>query len=245
MYRIDDMVGKIVNGNSLEKMKNIPDGSIDHIQTDPPFGIEFDGKSTMYNRNKDNVVEGYEEVKIEDYLEFSKKWIGEAYRVLKKDGSILVVSGWTNLMDVMIALDEAGFETINHLIWKYQFGVFTKKKFVTSHYHLLFAVKNPKKYTFNKIDHYPEDVFEIQRKYERGQKKTATKLPIALVEKFLKYLTNKGDVVLDPFFGSGTLGIGCIYLDRKWIGIEICGPYIEIAKERLKDARNLRRRQLI
>ena len=77
-------------------------------------------------------------------------------------------------------LTEAGFTTINHLIWKYQFGVFTKKKYVTSHYHILFVVKNPARYTFNKIDHYPEDVWVINREYWKGKKKTPTKLPLKL-----------------------------------------------------------------
>jgi len=71
---------------------------------------------------------------------------------------MFVFSGWTNLKDILNALDEVGFITINHIIWKYQFGVLTKRKFVTSHYHILFVAKDEEKYKFNKIEHYPEDV---------------------------------------------------------------------------------------
>lgn len=182
-------INKIYQGDCLKLMKGIPADTIDHILTDPPFAIEFKAKRDNYHRTAGNVIEGYSEITKEDYLEFSKKWISEAFRILKETGSMFVFSGWTNLKDILIAVDEAGFTTINHLIWKYQFGVFTKKKFVTSHYHILFVVKNPKKYKFNKIDHYPEDVLVINREYWTGKRKTPTKLPVELVKKtdFLCY----------------------------------------------------------
>jgi site-specific DNA-methyltransferase (adenine-specific) len=184
--------------------KRIEENSIDLIIADPPFGIRFDGKGSQYNRNSDFVVSGYSEVTQANYLDFSKAWIKAIYPVLKETGSAYIFSGWTNLKDILIAIDDAGFKTINHLIWKYQFGVFTKRKYVTSHYHILFIVKNPKKYYFNKIDHYPEDVWEIKREYLPGEKKNSTKLPDELVEKLLLYSSQKNDLVLDPFMGNGT-----------------------------------------
>ncbi|MCG3253825.1 MAG: site-specific DNA-methyltransferase, partial [Candidatus Heimdallarchaeota archaeon] len=140
--------------------KRIDDDSIDLIIADPPFGIRFDGKGSQYNRKSEFVVSGYSEIKQANYHEFSKAWIKAIYPVLKETGSAYIFSGWTNLKDILIAIDDAGFTTQNHIIWKYQFGVFTKRKYVTSHYHILFLIKNPKKYYFNKIDHYPEDVWE-------------------------------------------------------------------------------------
>jgi site-specific DNA-methyltransferase (adenine-specific) len=86
---------------------------------------------------------------------------------------------------------------INHIIWKYQFGVFTKRKFVTSHYHILFTVKNPKAYLFNKIDHYPEDVWIINRPYATGKEKNSTKLPEPLIQKIILYSSQEQAVVLD------------------------------------------------
>ncbi|MHA1143681.1 MAG: DNA-methyltransferase [Candidatus Helarchaeota archaeon] len=192
--------------------ERIPDESIDLVIADPPFGINFDKMGSQYNRKASLVIPGYSEIK-QDYEEFSHGWIKEVYRVLKNTGSFYLISGWTKLREILNAIAKAGFITVNHIIWKYQFGVFTKRKFVSSHYHVLFLVKNPKKYYFNKIDHYPEDVmnlssqnvgspvsamdeywlnymenvWEIKRPYNRGKIKNSTKLPEELVEKFIKY----------------------------------------------------------
>jgi site-specific DNA-methyltransferase (adenine-specific) len=147
-----------------------------------------------------------------------------------------VFSGWNRLRDILESLDEAGFTTINHIIWKYQFGVFTKKKYVTSHYHILYVVKNPARYTFNKIDHYPEDVWVINREYWKGKKKTPTKLPHEIIKKILMYSSNPGDLVFDPFLGSGTVAIEAKKEGRRFLGFEIVPEYFTFAKERIKIA---------
>ena len=201
--------------------KRIDDDSIDLIIADPPFGIRFDGKGSQYNRKSEFVVSGYSEIKQANYHEFSKAWIKAIYPVLKETGSAYIFSGWTNLKDILIAIDDAGFTTQNHIIWKYQFGVFTKRKYVTSHYHILFLIKNPKKYYFNKIDHYPEDVWEIKREYLPGEKKNSTKLPDKLVEKLLLYSSQENDLVLDPFMRNGTTAVACIKHKRNYLGFEI------------------------
>ena len=201
--------------------KRIKDDSIDLIIADPPFGIKFDGKGTQYNRKSEFVVSGYEEIKQENYSEFSRAWIKALYPVLKDTGSAYIVSGWTNLKDILIAIDEAGFITQNHIIWKYQFGVFTKRKYVTSHYHILFLIKNKKKYYFNKVDHYPEDVWNIKREYRPGEQKNSTKLPDELVEKLIAYSSKEDDLVLDPFMGNGTTAVASIKMDRQYLGFEI------------------------
>ncbi|MCJ7741409.1 MAG: site-specific DNA-methyltransferase, partial [Methanoregula sp.] len=121
-------------GNALELMPKIPDGVIDLIVTDPPFAIDFKAQRENYNRTGTNVMEGYQEIPKAEYHDFTQRWMAEAARVLTPDGSMYVFSGWNRLRDILEGLDAAGFTTINHLIWKYQFGVFTKKKYVTSHY---------------------------------------------------------------------------------------------------------------
>jgi site-specific DNA-methyltransferase (adenine-specific) len=220
-------------GDALELMPEVPSGSIDLIVTDPPFAIDFKARKGNYNRTSERVLEGYREIDSSDYLSFTTQWLGEAFRLLTASGSVYVFSGWSNLKDILIGLDAAGFTTINHLIWKYQFGVFTKKKYVTSHYHILFAVKNPKHYTFNKIDHYPEDVWEINREYWKGRVKTPTKLPVKLVQKILRYSSNEGDLVFDPFLGSGTVAVASASLNRRYLGFEIVEEYLAFARERL------------
>jgi site-specific DNA-methyltransferase (adenine-specific) len=214
--------------------KRLSSNSIDLIIADPPFGIEFVGLNALYNRKKEYVVKGYSEISKEDYVDFTNKWIKAIYPVLKETGSAYIFSGWTNLKDVLIAIDNAGFVTINHIIWKYQFGVFTKHKFVTSHYHILFVVKNAKKYFFNKVDHYPEDVWEIKREYLKHKKKNTTKLPDELVEKLLNYSSKPGDLVLDPFMGNGTTAVACTKLNRNYIGFEINPNAEEIISDNIK-----------
>ena len=216
--------------------KRIDDNSIDLIIADPPFGIRFDGKGSQYNRKSEFVVSGYSEIKQANYHEFSKAWIKAIYPILKETGSAYIFSGWTNLKDILIAIDDAGFTTQNHIIWKYQFGVFTKRKYVTSHYHILFLVKNPKKYFFKKIDHYPEDVWEIKREYLPGKKKNSTKLPEKLVEKLLLYSSQENDLVLDPFMGNGTTAVACIKHKRKYLGFEINPNAKEIIDDNITKA---------
>ena len=233
-------INKIYNEDCLRGFSKIEDETINLILTDPPFAIEFGAKKTQYNRKEDNVLKGYNEIKKEDYLDFCKKWLNESFRVLKKNGCVFVVSGWSNLKDIMNAADESGFKTINHLIWKYQFGVFTKKKFVTSHYHILFLVKDDKNYTFNKIDHYPEDVFEIKREYWTNREKTPTKLPLELVKKLIRYGSNENDLVLDCFMGSGTTAVGAKSLNRNFLGFEIVKEYFNFCNKRIKETKKIK-----
>jgi site-specific DNA-methyltransferase (adenine-specific) len=221
----------IYHGNALELMPKIPDGVIDLIVTDPPFAIDFKAQRDNYNRTGSNVLEGYQEIPEKEYHEFTHRWMAEAARVLATDGSMYVFSGWNRLRDILEGLDSAGFTTINHLIWKYQFGVFTKKKYVSSHYHILFVAKDPKRYTFNKIDHYPEDVWIINREYWKGKKKTPTKLPSEIVKKMLMYSSNAGDLVFDPFLGSGTVALVSQKEGRHFLGFEVVPEYFAFANE--------------
>jgi site-specific DNA-methyltransferase (adenine-specific) len=230
----------LYQGDALALMPQVPDGAVNLIVTDPPFAIDFKAQRLNYNRTGSNVLEGYHEIPKEEYGEFTRRWIAEAARVLSPAGSMYIFSGWNRLRDILEGIDAAGFTTINHLIWKYQFGVFTKKKYVTSHYHILFVAKDPKQYTFNKIDHYPEDVWVINREYWKGRKKTPTKLPSELVKKILCYSSNPGDLVLDPFLGSGTVAVVARQEGRHFLGFEVVPEYCTFAKDALspKSGRN-------
>src|SRR5208337_3508673 len=225
---------RIYEGDSLVLLPTVPDGTVDLIITDPPFAIDFKAQRLNYNRKGANVLEGYREIPEAEYGAFTSRWMAEAARVLAPSGSMYVFSGWNRLRDILEGLDAAGLTTINHLIWKYQFGVFTKKKYVTSHYHILFVVKDPKKYTFNKLDHYPEDVWTIQREYWKGKMETPTKLPREIVRKILLYSSNPGDLVLDPFLGSGTVAVVAQQEGRHFLGFEIVPEYCAFANECLQ-----------
>ena len=235
--------------NCIKAMQLLRHNKIDLIITDPPFAINFKAKKPNYNRTASRVMKGYNEIKPEDYYDFTFDWMSQAYRILKESGSMYVFSGWNNLKDILMALDDTGFTTINHVIWKYQFGVVTKKKFVTSHYHCLYVCKNEKKrkfYPFSRFKktsktkegrslHYKdkEDVWNIKREYWTGDEKTPTKLPAELIEKILQYSSKKGDVVFDPFLGSGQVAVLSKSLGRKYLGFEIVKEYYNFAKKRL------------
>jgi len=239
----------IYNMNCIEGMKFIPDNKIDLIITDPPFAINFKASKENYNRTKSRVIEGYNEIKPKDYYKFSSQWMNQSFRILKESGSMYVFSGWNNLKDILMALDDVGFTTVNHIIWKYQFGVVTSKKFVTSHYHCLYVCRNEKKrkfipfFRFKKNSktsdgrslHYKdkEDVWEIKREYWTGDQKTPTKLPAELIKKILEYSSEKNDVILDPFLGSGQVAVMSKKLGRKFLGFEIVKDYYKFAKKRL------------
>jgi site-specific DNA-methyltransferase (adenine-specific) len=201
-------------------MKKLPEACIDLVIADPPFGIDFNGKSGVYNRDEALVVEGYGEIG-ESYEEFTTNWMSELPRIMSEQASAYIFSGWNNLEAVLRGARKAGLTTINHLIWNYQFGVYTKKRFVTSHYHILFLAKNPDQYFFNKIQHYPEDVWRIKRSYMTGQKKNSTKLPVEVVERCIDFSSKPGDVVLDPFIGNGTSGVAAKANWRHYVGFEV------------------------
>ena len=227
----------------------MPSNIVDLIVTDPPFAIDFKARRTNYNRSQERVIAGYNEISKANYPQFTRNWMQETCRLLKSSGSMFVFSGWNNLKDILIAADDAGFVTVNHIVWKYQFGVVCKRRFVTSHYHCLFLCKDDAMRKFfpdarfsqsEKTDNGGsmryrdmEDVWTIKREYWNGSKKTPTKLPAELIEKILAYTSEEGDLVFDPFLGSGQVAVVSKMLGRNYAGFEIVPEYYQFAKERL------------
>ncbi len=217
--------------------KYIQDSSVDLIITDPPYAIEGDRLHRHYHRNEDFVIEGYAEIQSHLYRQFSEIWIREAERILRPGGSIYIVSGYTNLVDIIGSLQVTALKPMNHIIWKYNFGVYTSKKFVTSHYHILYYSKPGAKPTFNTYARFGpaekdrdgrslnysdrEDVWIINRAYKPGQVKNKNELPRELLIKMMQYSSNRGDTVVDFFLGGFSTAEVAIGLDRNIIGFEI------------------------
>ena len=223
------MFNQIHNCDCIPGMQEKVDSdSADLIIADPPFAIKFDGKQENYNRKKENVIGKYKEEKVETYDKFSVNWIKQAKRILKDSGSIFIVSGWSNLFSVLKAAESFDPEDpedkkltmVNHIIWKYQFGVNCEKRFISSHYHILYYCVKEKERTFNTHCRFNkddkigltkrsaryadmEDVWVIPKENWTGKMKTATKLPGELINKMLLYVGKPGDLVVDPFSGSG------------------------------------------
>jgi len=242
-------INQIYHMDCIQGMREMPACSVDLVITDPPFAIDFKAHRSNYNRTPSRVMAGYKEIGAGDYAEFTAAWMAEVHRLLKDSGSVFVFSGWNNLKDILVAADALGLATVNHIIWKYQFGVVCSRKFVTSHYHCLYLCKDDAKRKFLNSARFDgnergenggsrryqdmEDVWVIKREYWHGDKKTPTKLPAALIRKILQYTSEEGDVVLDPFLGSGQVAVVSRMLNRKYVGFEIVKEYYEFARERL------------
>ena len=228
------MTYQVYNQSCIEGMReHVTDDSIDLIFTDPPYGIKGDELDVHYHRDESKVVPGYVDVPLSEYAKFSIDWITECERVLRPGGSMYIVSGYTNLHHVLNALHATGLEEINHIIAKYSFGVSTKNKFVSSHYHVLFWSKPDKgsqKRTFNSNYKYTDQkdsyhdrlsVQDMPRDYKPGQVKNKNQLSEDFIEKFIMYSSNRGDTVLDCFGGGLTTGRTALRWGRNFVGFEL------------------------
>ena len=217
--------------------RHLGDNSVDLIIADPPYGISGDKLDRHYNRNEGVVLDGYVEVPQGEYASFSKDWIKEAERVLKPGGSMYIISGYTNLRHILNALAETDLQEINHIIWKYNFGVFTRTKYISSHYHILYFKKGKSKHRFNTFCRFSdsekgveggsanyqdrEDVWQIKREYAAGAIKNKNTLPTELLIKIMQYSSTAGDVVCDFFLGSFSTAKVAKGLNRHAIGFEV------------------------
>jgi len=230
----------IICGDSLIELQNIPDKSISLIVTDPPYNLNKD-----YGNNQDKL-------EFDEYLDFSRKWLTEAKRVLKDDGTIYVFMGMRYISYIYDILEkELGMHFNSWITWFYTQGIGKTKGFSPRHDDILMFTKNPKKFTFN-LDsirvpqkYYrsvnnmrganPGNVWEFSHMHycNKNRKKHPTQKPEGLYERMILASSNEGDTILDPFLGSGTLLRVCQQTNRKGIGIEINPEYVEMAKERL------------
>jgi len=244
-------VGWVALDDARDGMSGLAEGSVDFIFADPPFGLKqmAGGKiEKAYNRKKRFVLDGYTEIHPDHYDTFTREWVREAFRVLRPGGGLWVMSGWTHAHTVHRAILNQGFLLVNKVIWHYNFGVWTTRKCVTSHYEMFYACKPPDRLrTFNRAlgnDHtyeraerqvdyrWRQDVWDIPREYRPGQVKNITKLPNLLVRKVLAMTTNPGDLILDPFVGNGTTYAEGFGMGRRVIGFEVNkAAYVHASEE--------------
>ena len=137
---IESFYGKIHHGDCIAGLKKVPEGSVDLAFADPPFNIGYE-----YDQYDDRLES-------DKYLEWSRQWMSEIYRVLKSDGTFWLAIGDEYAAELKVAATQMGFHTRNWVIWYYTFGVHCKHKFTRSHAHLFYFVKDPQKFTFNFSD---------------------------------------------------------------------------------------------
>jgi len=201
---------------------------------DPPFAIAFSKSSHEYGA-KDYKLYSDDMTK-EQYFSWCREWIRNSFDALTPDGSMYIVSGWTNLDVILNAVNDSEFTLRNHLIWKFSWGVFARKRYVTSHYHILYLVKDPNNAAFQPQGRYEEDVWEFPG-YNRGNDPTRIKghpcqLPVEMIEKMLRISTVPGDWVGDVFSGSGTTLLGARKVGRNCVSFERDPTYVNVIKEK-------------
>ena len=247
----------LVNWDATKFIKSLPAESIQCVICDPPFGLGEDTFDKHYARNTKTIIKGYETAPegAKEYEGWAASWIHELPRVMKKDGTVYIVCAWNHVCDIELAIRSApapGLAVLNHIIWKYNFGVHTKNKFVSSHYHILrcgLAKKVPVFYTnafFNETERTAdgkhsaqytdmEDVWIIPKEYQQGETKNVNKLPDALVRKMMGYSSKPGDVVADFFLGNFTTAYVARTDGRKFWGCELNENSYKAHAEKVQD----------
>ncbi len=243
----------ILIGDCVEMLKGLPDKSVDLVFADPPYNLQLGGDLLRPDNSKvDAVDDEWDRFdSFEAYDAFTRAWMTECRRVLKDEGSIWVIGSYHNVFRLGAAIQDLGFWVLNDVIWRKANPMpnFKGTRFTNAHETLIWAAKSrdQKRYTFNydALKAFNEDVQmrsdwtlalctgEERLKDETGAKAHPTQKPEALLHRVLIAASKPGDVVLDPFFGTGTTGAAAKRLGRHWIGIERDQTYAKLAEARI------------
>jgi modification methylase len=251
-------VDSILVGDCLAELKKLPDASVDLVFADPPYNLQLDGELLRPNNT---VVDGVDDAwdkfdTFESYDRFTRAWLNECRRILKPDGAIWVIGSYHNVFRLGVALQDLGFWIQNDVVWRKSNPMpnFRGKRFTNAHETLIWAGRDRKaRVTFNyeamkagndDLQMRSDWIFPICSGPERlkddgGRKAHPTQKPEALLQRVLLASTKPGDVVLDPFFGTGTTGAVARRLGRRYIGIERDPDYAAAARERIARVRPL------
>ena len=246
-------LNKIIKGDCIESMRSLPNDSIDVIFADPPYNLQLKNDLSRPDSSKVNgVTEDWDRFKsFEEYDKFTKDWISEAQRILKPEGTIWVIGSYHNIFRVGNAMQNLGFWILNDIIWHKSNPMpnFKGTRFTNAHETIIWASKNHNsKYNFNyhamkslnegiqmRSDWYIPICSGGERiKDSNGNKIHSTQKPEALLYRVLLSSSKKDDIILDPFFGTGTTGAVAKKLGRNFIGLEREDIYINAAKKRIK-----------
>ena len=242
----------VIHGDCIEVMAGLPDASVDMVFADPPYNLQLgDGVLTRPDESKVAAVrDDWDRFDtFAAYDAFTESWLGEARRILKPDGTIWVIGSYHNIFRVGMRLQDAGFWMLNDIVWRKTNPMpnFRGRRFTNAHETLLWAARDRKsRYTFNyqSMKMLNDDVqmrsdwslpicTGHERLKVRGGKAHPTQKPEALLARVVIAASNPGDLVLDPFFGTGTTGAVAKKLHRRFIGIEREDEYIAIARGRI------------
>ncbi len=245
-------LGQILSGDCVEAMRSLPDASVDLVFADPPYNLQLGGDLNRPDGSHVDAVtdhwDQFDSFKV--YDDFTRDWLTEAKRILKPDGALWVIGSYHNIYRVGAILQDLGFWILNDIVWRKTNPMpnFRGTRFTNAHETLLWASQGEKaKYHFNytamktlndELQMRSDWVIPIcngaERLKENGTKAHPTQKPEALLYRVLLATTEKGDVVVDPFFGTGTTGAVAKRLGRHWIGCEREDFYRGVAMKRIE-----------
>ena len=251
----DNFKNKIINGDCLVELKKIPDRTFDLVFADPPYNLQLKNKLTRPDNSEVNAVDDkwdqFESFK--KYDEFTISWLKECKRILKKNGALWVIGSYHNIFRLGATIQNLGFWILNDVIWNKNNPMpnFRGTRFTNAHETLIWASKNQKsKYTFNyqslkclNDDLQMRSNWNLpicsggERLKKNGKKVHSPQKPEALLHRIILSTTNKDDVILDPFLGTGTTAVVAKKLGRKYFGIEKDKKYFKAANERINKAK--------
>lgn len=247
-------LGRILDGDCIEAMRSIPTASVDMVFADPPYNLQLGGDLARPDGSHvDAVTNDWDKFdSFGTYDRFTRAWLAEARRVLKPNGSLWVIGSYNNIFRVGAILQDMGFWILNDIVWRKSNPMpnFKGTRFTNAHETLIWcSMGEEAKYTFNyramktlndELQMRSDWVLPICNGSERlkkgGSKVHPTQKPESLLYRVMLATTNKGDVVLDPFFGTGTTGAVAKRLGREWIGCEREQNYRDAAMERIEMA---------
>ncbi len=244
----------ILTGDCVAEMTRLPPASVDLVFADPPYNLQLEG---ALSRPDQSVVDGVDDSwdKFADFAEydaFTRNWLSAARRLMKPAATIVVIGSYHNIFRVGAILQDLGFWILNDIVWRKANPMpnFRGRRFTNAHETMIWAARGPeaKAYTFNyealkagnedvqvRSDWFLPICTGAERlKDESGRKVHPTQKPEALLARVLLAASNAGDLVLDPFFGSGTTGVAARRLGRSFIGLERDPAYAEAARRRIE-----------
>jgi len=245
---------QIIEGDSVERMKALPAGCADLVFADPPYNMQLRGELHRPDQSKVDAVDDHWDQfgSFAAYDKFTREWLTAARHVLSDNGAIWVIGSYHNIFRVGSILQDLGFWILNDVVWRKTNPMpnFKGRRFTNAHETLIWASKNPKQqYTFNyeamkalndELQMRSDWTLPICTGHERikgadGQKAHSTQKPESLLHRVIVSSTKPGDMILDPFFGSGTTGAVAKRLGRHFIGIEREKTYADVARARIAE----------
>ncbi|MEO0329296.1 MAG: site-specific DNA-methyltransferase [Pseudomonadota bacterium] len=258
-------LNSIIKGDCVAALEKLPENSVDVIFADPPYNLQLDGDLHRPDQSKVDAVDDHWDQfsTFEAYDAFTRAWLLAARRVLKPEGTIWVIGSYHNIFRVGTTLQDLGFWILNDVVWRKTNPMpnFRGRRFTNAHETMIWASpdQNAKGYTFNydamkmandEVQMRSDWLFPIcnggeRLKDENGDKVHPTQKPEALLHRVIMSSSKPGDVILDPFFGSGTTGAVAKRLGRNFIGIDREDKYINAAIQRIDAVEPVKSPQLV